>query len=194
MKLLPAALLITLTSTALAQDRPRTELFAGYSFERIAPCGTSTTYAHGTSCGLELGELQSSTTNYNGWNASLTSYFLRFVGVTADFSGHYGSINGGISTPRYSFLFGPSVAVPLLRLKPFAHALFGVERQNGGGLDNLFSFTKPMIALGGGVDMDVSKRFALRVGQLDYEWQRNPTGGLPSATGLRFSGGVVFRF
>ncbi len=191
----PAAGALTtliLVSSALAQA-PRAEIFAGYSLERIAPCGTTTTAQQGSSCGLELGELQTSTTNYNGWNASATGYVNRFFGVTADFSGHYGSTRGSLSTSRYSFLFGPTFALHTPRLTPFTHALFGEIKESSSD-DKLLAYTKFAVAVGGGVDMSLSRRLAVRLGQFDYVWQRNPTNGLSGPHGFRYSGGIVFKF
>ncbi len=76
--------------------------------EHIAPCGTSTTFAQEFSCGLELGELETSKGYFNGWDASVTGFTHRFFGFTVDFAGHYNALG---SDSRYSFLFGPTFAV-----------------------------------------------------------------------------------
>lgn len=112
-------------------------------------------------------------------------------GLTADFSGHYGVF--GSQSSRYSFLFGPIVAFHLTKLRPFGHALFGVTKETtSSGFS--YSFLAPEVALGGGLDLNLSRRFALRLAQVDYEWQRNPTSGLPAPHGFRLSAGVVFKF
>jgi len=190
MKLLAAVLLsLTLISSAAAQA-PRIEIFGGYSVEHIAPCGDSTTFAQEFSCGLELGELRSSKGYFQGWNGSATAYFNRFVGVTADVAGHYGAFS---TDSRYSFLFGPTVSLHTPILTPFAHALFGfVKESAGGGIQS--SFTKPEFAIGGGVDLSVSKHLAVRPVAFDYEWQKNPTSGLSNPTGFRLSAGLVLKF
>lgn len=189
----------SLVPSALGQSS-KVEIFGGYSVERIAPCGSQTTYAQGESCGLEEGELQSSANYYNGWEAAVTwgaearHRGLRpFFGLTADFSGHYGLFDSQSS--RYSFLFGPTVAFHLPKLRPFAHALFGATKDitSSSGFSP-YSFTALEIALGGGLDLNVSRRFALRLIQADYEWQKNPTSGLPSPHGARLSTGIVFKF
>jgi hypothetical protein len=193
MKILAAGTLAVLFSlSVLAQDRPRAEVFGGYSAEHIAPCGTMTTFAMGESCGLESGELIGSNIFIHGWNASITGYANRFVGFTADFATHYHAFNAAGDT-RYSFLFGPTVALPLARIRPFAHALFGAVREtdSSGGSTG---FTKPELAVGGGVDVGVSRRLAVRLAQVEYEWQRNPTSGLPHPNGIRFGSGIVFKF
>jgi hypothetical protein len=193
MKILTVATLVVFISfSAFAQDRPRAEVFGGYSAEHIAPCGTTTTYGQGFSCGLELGELIGSNIFMHGWNASITGYANRFVGFTADFATHYHAFNVPGNT-RYSFLFGPTLAFSASKLRPFAHALFGAVKETESEGNNS-SFTKPELTVGGGVDMSISKRFAVRLAQIEYEWQRNPTGGLPHPNGIRLGGGVVFKF
>jgi len=192
MKFLAAVFLVlTLPSLTMAQI-PHIEVFGGFSTEHIAPCGTTTTFANGVSCAFEQGELQSSLHYYNGWNAAVT-LGGHFIGFTADIAGHYGTFNAAPSLSRHSFLFGPTVRIPLPKITPFAHALFGVVKQSSSE-DSALAFTEPNIALGGGVDWKASKFIAIRLAQVDYEWQRNPTSGLPSPHGFRLGTGVVLKF
>jgi hypothetical protein len=187
----PVFLVLTLSSLTMAQI-PHIEVFGGFSTERIAPCGATASNSFGESCGFEQGELQSSLHYYNGWNAAVTLH-ERLIGFTADIAGHYGTYNGAPSLSRYSFLFGPTVRIPVPKITPFAHALFGVVKEISSG-DSALAFTEPGIALGGGVDWKMSKLVAIRLAQVDYEWQRNPTGGLPGPHGFRLGSGVVLRF
>jgi hypothetical protein len=183
---------VLLVGSGLAHAQ-RMEIFGGFSSEHIAPCGTQTTYAQGASCGLEQGELETSTGNFNGWEAASTlgTASRPYLGITADFSGHYGAL--GSQSSRYSFLFGPTFALRLSRLRPFAHTLFGIEKQTSSP-GNPYAFTQVDIALGGGLDMSVARHFAARLAQIDYEWQKNPTDGLPGPSGFRASTGLVFKF
>ncbi len=193
MKVLAAVFLsLALVCSATAQA-PKVEIFGGYSVEHIAPCGSTTTSGQGFSCGLELGELTSSKGYFHGWNGSATAYFNRFVGITADVAGHYGPF-GSNSNARYSFLFGPTITLHTPVINPFAHALFGVVKETAGSAFSDTSFSKPEFAIGGGIDVGLSRRLALRPIQLDYEWQKNPTNGLSNPTGLRLSAGVVLKF
>lgn len=145
-------------------------------------------------CHAETGFL-APTTNYNGWDASFTGYFTRFFGATADFCGHYGPYHNANFSPtptisRYSYMWGPVFAWRTPRVTPFTHLLVGgtSERLAGGiGSYNVFSW-----AAGGGLDVSVSKRIAIRLAQLDYESVHVP--GNAAANGLRYSSGVVFRF
>lgn len=190
MKLLASGILAVALVSAASAQAPKVEIFGGYSAEHIAPCGTSTTFAQGFSCGLEEGELGTSKGYFNGWEASVTGFGHRFFGVTADFSGHYHALG---SDSRYSFLFGPTFALHTPVISPFAHGLFGAVKENG-SFDPARSFTKAEFVIGGGVDVNVARHVAARVAQIDYEWQKNPTNGLPNPNGLRFSAGVVFKF
>lgn len=113
---LPLALLVSVA----AQDTQRVEVFGGYSLlhdDRMLPGETS---------------------NFNGWDSSLTVFLNSWLGVTSDFSGHYGSavyvipppLGGtpgkrGYTDNSYTFLFGPHFVHHWSRYAPFAQALFG---------------------------------------------------------------------
>jgi len=102
-----------------------------------------------------------------------------FVGIVADFSGNYGTVNftapgagacpttgcpTNIHTHVDNFLFGPRVSVSVGSWRPFAEALFGVGHisTNGLGSDNSFA-----TAIGGRLDYKIIRPIAVRV-QLDY--------------------------
>jgi hypothetical protein len=188
-RLATGILALALVSSACAQA-PKVEVFGGYSAEHIAPCGSSTTFDQGVSCGLEQGELETSKGYFNGWDASVTGFANRFFGFTADVAGHYHAFG---SDSRYSFLFGPTFALHTPLLSPFAHALFGAVKESASD-EPTRNFTKAEFVIGGGLDLNVARHIAARVGQIDYEWQKNPTNGLSNPNGLRFSAGVVFKF
>ena len=133
--------------------------------------------------------------NLNGWNASASAFFTRNLGVTADFAGVYGTPNLaglGVKTNLYTFLFGPTVRFPnSSRVTPFAHALFGGGRISGSLFGSSASETDFTWAAGGGVDVNLSKNFAIRVGQADF-LQTRVAGD--SQNHLRFSTGIVLKF
>ena len=132
----------------MAQDTSKVEVFGGY------------TWAGG---------------NFHGWNSSVTGNVTRRFGITADFSGQYGSELEGsllVKENAHSFLFGPRYAFRGKRLTPFVYALFGVTRfqqsatisgQRLSESDSGFSS-----ALGGGLDIKVNERVAIRAFQIDY--------------------------
>jgi len=154
-----------------AQDTPKVEVFGGYS------------WAGG---------------NFHGWNTSVTGNLSKSFGLVADFSGHYGSELDGpifVDEDAHSFLFGPRFSHRGKRLTPFAYALFGVTRfhesatisgQRLSDADTGFSS-----ALGGGLDVKVSKHVAIRAFQIDY-FRPNFFGEAHNRGRLAF--GIVFRF
>ncbi len=122
----------------------------------------------------------------NGWEISGVWKTSRWLGLKADFDGHYTPAFGGTASFN-SFLFGPQVSVPG-RISPFAHVLLGVSHQGqpGGFSANTFA-----TAIGGGVDLKVSRFVSVRVVQVDYYMTRYL--GF-SQNEVRFSTGVVLHF
>ena len=143
--------------------------------------------------------------NLNGFEASAAYRFLPFLGITADFSAHYGtSLNNTTSNVhQYTGLAGPEVSLPS-RVSPFAHLLFGGTHQavtsgvvNGrtpgvGSYqvlpDAIHSFAT---AIGGGIDLKVIPHLWIRPIQIDYLLTRlnNGTQNQP-----RISAGLVLHF
>jgi outer membrane protein with beta-barrel domain len=156
---------------AAAQDTPKVEVFGGYS------------WAGG---------------NFHGWNTSVTGNVSKSFGLVADISGHYGSEVDGpflINQDAHSFHFGPRFAHRGTRCTPFVYALFGVtrfhERATISGQRFSESDTGFSSVLGGGLDVRVSDRLAIRAFQLDY-FRPNFFGEAHNRGRLAF--GVVLRF
>jgi len=116
-----------------------------------------------------------------GWNASGEAIVLPHVGVVADVSGYYAA---GIR--QYNFLFGPRLAVNVGRWRPFAQALFGIQRITLNGS----SYRPFAVDFGGGVDYRLIKAFSWRV-QGDYVHTNYLSA---QQNDVRGSTGVVFRF
>ncbi len=95
-----------------------------------------------------------------GWQASVGTNLRRNFGITADFGGQYRSLSG-IGVSQYEYLFGPHFARRSNRTTAFVHALFGGVTHRGGGIGFGMGF-------GGGLDVNVSKRLAIRAVQFDY--------------------------
>jgi len=132
----------------MAQEASKAEIFGGYSW---------------------------SGGNFHGWNASVTGNITRRFGITADFSGHYGDELEGsilIKQDAHSFLFGPRYTFRRKRFSPFVYALFGVTRFHESatiaGQRLSVSDTGFGSALGGGLDIKVNERVAIRAFQIDY--------------------------
>ncbi len=113
--------------------------------------------------------------NFHGWNSSVTGNLSPRFGITADFSGHYGTEQAGpilVKQDAHSFLFGPRYSFRGKRFTPFVYTLLGATRfhesatvsgQRLSASDTGFSS-----ALGGGLDVKVSDRVAVRAFQIDY--------------------------
>jgi opacity protein-like surface antigen len=169
-------------ATAEAQDTPKVDIFAGYSYVRVNP---STAGARSFSL--------------NGGNASFAYNANHWLSGVADFGAyHNGSIFGtGTSGTLSTYLFGPRVSYRHFgRITPFGEVLFGVAHAGVsivglGNSDNTFA-----MSLGGGVDYKLTDRFAIRPIKVDYlmtRFSETGTGG-NTQNNLRASTGIVFRF
>ena len=147
---------------------------------------------------------------------------LRNFGVTADFSGNSKQLAGisglgfsaGTQQHMYNFLFGPTVTGYFGKSSVFGHALFGAAHSSlnaGVSVPILGGISAPLdsanafaMAFGGGVDIGISRHFAIRAAQVDFiRTNFNSldalTSGLTTSTSnnqnnFRYSGGVIWRF
>jgi len=194
-------------AVAQSNDRSRFEFFAGYSVMRInykAELPNPPTPIIVAFAGKQT---------LNGFNASATINLTKGFGLTGDFSGHFKTtsipdpLGGNISTHVrvFNLLGGPQYRFGGdSRVTPFVRALAGVANTRSrlevpslNSTDRLSS-TDFALALGGGVDVRVSERVALRVFQVDYNpiflSSENQLGfGNARADNVRFSFGVVIR-
>jgi opacity protein-like surface antigen len=175
----------------LAQDAPRVEVFGGFQYFR-ANSGIDV-----QSCSVPVAPAGSCFDNFslNGWNDSLSGYFNRYVGVTADFSGAYGSpefLGIPIHTKLYTFMFGPVLRLPNpTHITPFVHLLGGGAHVSADAAGVSDSSTDAAWAVGGGVDLNIAPVISVRLGQVDFLQTR--TGG-DSQNNFRYSAGIVLRF
>src|SRR5262249_48253248 len=148
----------------LAQDAPRAEVFGGFQYFR-ADTGTN------------VANLDNF--NLNGWNASLSGYFNRYMGITADFGGVYGSpqfLGVPTHTKVRTFMFGPVVRLANPSpFTPFVHALGGAVHTSADAAGVSDSDTSAAWAVGGGLDLKIAPLFSVRLAQVDYLQTR--TGG-----------------
>ena len=164
---------------------PSGNVFFGYSFEN----------ASSSALNLNL-----SRPNLQGWEGSLEGKWLPWVGIVADFSGHYGSQTFTLPAPtletvkvtghELEVMFGPRVSIPVGKFTPFAEIMGGIAHINTGGDLPSSSNTSFATAVGGGVDYRLVHAVAWRV-EGDYITTR-----FFSATqnNLRLSTGIVLRF
>jgi len=149
--------------------RAQVEVFGGYSYLRPAINLPGST-AH---------------PNLNGWEVTGVYNAYHWVGIAADFSGHYGSVDG-LNTHVNTYLFGPQIRLHA-PISPFAHALVGVAHENlAGATDNGFA-----AAVGAGIDIGVAPFLSFRPIQLDYLVTRI---GSSTQSQPRASVGLVLHF
>lgn len=163
-------MIVALTAgTAAAQDTPRVQVFGGYTYTRF----DSPSFGFSNPSGL------------NGYTFSPTFNLIRQFGVVAELSGQYGS-----NINLRDIAVGPQFLYPREKTLFFAHVLIGNARSRvkvGNGEED----TERYVAVGGGMDFDITSRFAVRVFQVDYartslfsEKQNN----------LKFSTGLVYHW
>lgn len=155
--------ILFVAAAASAQVPTSGNIFVGYSFSRT-------------------NSFAGNTVSLNGWEGSLEGKFLPWVGIVADFGAGYGSS----SVRRYTYLFGPRVSIPIGRVTPFAHFLFGAAHVNAqGATDTSFA-----TAVGGGLDYRLIRGLAWRL-QLDNVHTNFFS---TSKNHIRFSTGIDLRF
>lgn len=164
----------------------RVEFFGGFSHNRVD------TGLESEDLGTEFNNSFGKRVGTNGANLSLTGNVSKYVGLKFDFSTHSKSedivFDGDRFDTKYrinQFLGGIQIKNNRKdgpRVKPFFHALAGVARQSitikSPALTEVFdeaSFSVKennfALAVGGGLDVKVSKRVDIRLFQVDY----NPT-------------------
>jgi len=152
-----------------AQESARAEAFGGYAFAR------------------------DDDRNMHGWNGAVTFYVRKWLGVSADVSGDYVTL-GATDRARFAVLGGPRVAPWRGRFTPFAYALAGAfhtrSRLEFLSVSVREGETDPGAALGGGVDIRLSGRWAAEA-KVDAALIRSRG---RTESNPRLSAGVVLRF
>lgn len=154
---------------AAAQDTPRVQVFGGYSYTRF----DSPSFGFSSRSGL------------NGYTFSPAFNLIRGFGVAAELSGQYGS-----NLNLRDIAVGPQFLYPRRKKMFFGHVLIGDARSLV-HVANGEEDTARAVALGGGMDLDVTPRFAFRVFQVDY---LHTTLFSAKQNNLRFSTGLVYRW
>jgi len=181
-----AATLLLVGSTAFAQDQPapKWEVFAGYSWAD----------ANAKINNVPL-------RNYAvGLGAAGTYDFNKWLGFTLDYGGHFNSSTSGTRIPSTlnTFMVGPKLTLRGEHFSPFLEAMAGVSRLTP---DHFQQDTRLGAMGGAGIDMNLTKHWALRVIQADYMYASHRFGsggsaqtGFPHTTvhGVRLQGGIVY--
>jgi outer membrane protein OmpA-like peptidoglycan-associated protein len=171
MLVLVLALSALLTPTAVAQDFPKHELFAGYSYYN----------ANGWYPTRKAPEFK------GGWAGSYTYNFSKWLGLEGEISGHYNNASDKVhmfmAGPRAKFRTGD-------HFSPFIHTLVGFAHNTPFDAPAAESFSS---ALGGGFDVDVNRRWSIRMFEADYVYTRYEAVKTPNRwEGFRLQGGIIY--
>lgn len=191
--------LAAVSAAAAAQDK--IEVFAGYSYLRPEMTYTEVVGCEVIICPPPTPAPVTTHPNLNGYEFSATYKLKSWLGATADFSGHYGTVAGKSSGHVQTFLFGPQLSLPG-KVSPFLHVLVGGAHEaigssifvtGGGPSMTILSSSGNFFAaaIGGGIDLPVARFLSVRPIQLDYLATRaySSTQSQP-----RVSAGAVLRF
>jgi hypothetical protein len=190
-----------------AQEWPKVEVGADYSYLRFAPSGP---YTSGHSLNGGGGSLVYNWNEYLGIKMDLQGYTSNKTGfaipATATFPN---GLTGNVQGNMFTYLFGPQLKVRAHGIQPFAHLLFGGAHTNvyGNAFKTLCqpiagncSVTKAPTAeafamdFGGGVDIPVNRTISFRPVQIDYLLTRysNPFTKTSNQNNFHYSVGIVF--
>lgn len=183
------------------QETPVVEVFGGFAAARIDD---------------NQGPTQRHITNL-GWDLSVHANFNRNFGLVADLGQYYGSHRlppftaltcptcpmttpspFQASTRFFTFMGGPQLSFRWQKFTPFVRGMIGVANEHGHLVPTppVGDFTNTQVglgeALGGGLDVTLTQRMALRF-QADY-MHIGFLIGRPAENNVRFATGMVFRF
>ncbi len=194
-RLAAVALLCSVGTLTAAQDQraPKWELYGGYS-AFYAGCDIN---------GLLPGGVApvSSCLKWDprGAGASVTYDFNRWFGLTVDSSGQWGSGNTGVAAridqvEFFNLSAGPKITFRKHHFSPFLEALVGEHRLASEVFGNDYAVG---FMAGGGLDLNLSRHFALRLIRADFVFsnhQYGPSSIVPATDvrGARLQSGLVF--
>ena len=164
-----AFIILFFSAGLYAQKIPSTEIYGGFSDFRLKDCCQHVSLW--------------------GWQAGASTHIYRNLAAAADFATQYKTI-GNYTYKQYQFLVGSQINVRREGFTGFTHVLFGAMHYDCGGSPACLSHTGPMLGIGGGLDIHVSSRLALRFPQIDW---------LPTAEGkwhddnIRIALGLVYK-
>ena len=172
--------LVFLASLSAAAQDSTIDLFAGYSYLHTSP------------------GIKESSFKANGGDASIAFNLNRWASFVAEAGGvHASKISGtDVDANAETFLFGPKISFFRgSKLSPFAQALFGFAHSNAAFNGTATSSNGFAMSPGVGLDWNFTHHLGLRLGQVDYLFQRLPTStNQVNWNNFRYSAGVVFRF
>src|SRR6266404_7027853 len=143
------ALVAVMATVAVAQDQtpPRVEIYGGYQWQDPGA----------KLVGLNVGSIP------KGYDVASTFFFNKYLGATIDSTAGFGKLAN-----RSMVTFGPTLNLRSENVSPFFHTLVGLDHVIPFGGSGLRSDWGVGFKLGGGLDMNVSQRLAIRAIEADY--------------------------
>ena len=165
---------------AAAQDVPKIDLFAGYSYVHTSP-------------GIAL-----SSFNANGGVGSVALNLTNWGSLVVEAGGVHATHIGGadVDATAETLMAGPKISLfHRSSFSPFAQALFGFVHTNPGFSQATINHNTFATAPGIGLDWNATRHLGLRLAQVDYLFTRMPTStNQVNWNNFRYSAGVVVRF
>jgi len=203
-----SVMVLLVSLSAFAEDRA--EVFLDYSYLHFSPTitGMDSRSFNGGGGGAALYFLKifGIKGDFMGYQSTT---FTKTYNTPVVIPGR-GTIPAGTYTTQgnmLTYLFGPEIRIPTPLIKPFGEVLVGGSYTNAyvnltkaidanGGTLSTPSQHPFTLAAGGGVDLSVSHRVALRLGEFDYVLTRytNPLTSTNNQNNFRYVGGVIFKF
>lgn len=166
--------------SAAAQEVPKVDLFAGYSFVHTSP-------------GIAIPAFTA-----NGGVGSVALNLTNWGSLVVEVGGiHTSSIHGtDVDATALTYMAGPKISLfHSSRFSPFAQALFGFVNTNPGFNQTAINHNTFAMSPGIGLDWNATRHFGIRLAQVDYLLTRVPTStNQVNWNNFRYSTGVVFRF
>ncbi len=167
-------------AAAQATSSPKNEIYLGYSW--LHPNGN-----------VDWGKVPDIVA---GGDASITHYFPNAwnLGIIADGSFHAGKgVNGNLGANVGLAMAGLQYKFHSSQLSPFVRVMGGAADLDP---DIVRSEWKPAVDVGGGLDLNLTKAFSIRLAQFDYIWtyyrELNPQHTSDNWNMIRLSAGLVF--
>lgn len=135
-----------------------------------------------------------------GGYASANYNFLDWLGITGKFTGNHASdiSNLGQDLTLMTFMAGPKFFLPYRRMSPFGDILFGGAHASDSYFPTSTGFetsaTSFALSAGGGLDWNLTRRFAIRLPDVEYLRTSLPNGDGNTQNQLEISAGIVFHF
>ena len=201
-------IIMLVSTSAFAQETSRLEASVDFSYLHFVPQNNNLVQP------------------FNAWGGggSAVYYLLHHLGIKADLQGYATTTqnfrlapgtafcptgcSGRAQANLFTYAFGPQFKFHMGRIAPFVEALGGGAHSNlfGNALRNCTGCTivgrnpsnnAGLFIVGGGIDINLTSRIAVRAGEVDYVLTRFGsafTFGNNNQSNIRYLGGMTFRF